>query len=67
MLAQGISEGDILHECPSLQPDDIRAALAYAAHVLAREDVFRGPRYSPASSRTAARVCDATRNFNACN
>ncbi len=40
MLAQGISESEILQEYPRLQPDDIRAALAYAAHVLAHEDVF---------------------------
>ncbi len=40
MLAQGISEGDILQEYPRLQPADIRAALAYAAQVLAHEDVF---------------------------
>jgi uncharacterized protein (DUF433 family) len=40
MLAQGISENEILQEYPRLQPDDIRAALAYAAHVLAHEDVF---------------------------
>jgi uncharacterized protein (DUF433 family) len=40
MLAQGIPENDILREYPRLQPDDIRAALAYAARVLAHEDVF---------------------------
>jgi uncharacterized protein (DUF433 family) len=40
MLAQSIPEGEILQEYPRLQPDDIRAALAYAAHVLAHEDVF---------------------------
>jgi len=40
MLAQGIPERDILEEYPRLQPDDIRAALAYAAQVLAHEDVF---------------------------
>ena len=40
MLAQGIPESEILQEYPRLQPDDIRAALAYAAHVLAHEDVF---------------------------
>lgn len=40
MVAQGIPESDILREYPSLQPDDIRAALTYAAHVLAHEDVF---------------------------
>ena len=40
MLAQGISENDILEEYPRLQLEDIRAALAYAAQVLAHEDVF---------------------------
>ena len=40
MLAQGISESEILKEYPRLQADDIRAALAYAAHVLAHEEVF---------------------------
>ncbi len=40
MLAQGIPESDILREHPRLQAEDIRAALAYAAEVLAHEDVF---------------------------
>jgi uncharacterized protein (DUF433 family) len=40
MLAQGIPEADILREYPRLQREDIRAALAYAAEVLANEDVF---------------------------
>jgi uncharacterized protein (DUF433 family) len=40
MLAQGISESDVLQEYPRLQPDDIRAALVYAAQVLANEEVF---------------------------
>jgi uncharacterized protein (DUF433 family) len=40
MLAQGVSEADILREYPRLQPEDIRAALAYAARVLAQEEVF---------------------------
>ena len=40
MLAQGIPESDILREHPRLQPDDVRAALAYAADMLANEDVF---------------------------
>ena len=40
MLAQGIPEADILREHPRLQRKDIRAALAYAAHVLAHEEVF---------------------------
>jgi uncharacterized protein (DUF433 family) len=40
MLAQGIPEGDILREYPRLQSEDIRAALAYAAGVLADESIF---------------------------
>ena len=40
MLAQGLPESDILREYPRLQPGDIRAALSYAAQVLAQEDVF---------------------------
>ena len=40
MLAQGIPEEDILREYPRLQPEDIRAALAYAAYALANEDIF---------------------------
>jgi uncharacterized protein (DUF433 family) len=39
MLAQGISEDDILQEYPRLEREDIRASLAYAARVLAHEDV----------------------------
>jgi len=38
-LAAGMSEEEILREYPSLQPADIRAALAYAAD-LAREEVL---------------------------
>lgn len=30
-LADGVSEQDLLKEYPQLQPEDIRAALAYAA------------------------------------
>lgn len=40
MLAQGISENEILREYPRLQPADIRAALTYAAQTLAHEDVL---------------------------
>jgi uncharacterized protein (DUF433 family) len=40
MLAQGIPESEILKEYPRLQPEDLRAALAYAAQTLAHEDVF---------------------------
>ncbi|MDZ7363108.1 MAG: DUF433 domain-containing protein [candidate division KSB1 bacterium] len=40
MLAQGISEKEILREYPRLKKDDIKAALAYAAIVLGNEEVF---------------------------
>jgi uncharacterized protein (DUF433 family) len=40
MVAQGISEEEILREYPRLEPADIRAALTYAAEVVAHEDVF---------------------------
>jgi uncharacterized protein (DUF433 family) len=40
MLAQGIPETDILREYPGLRPQDIRAALTYAARSLADEDVL---------------------------
>jgi uncharacterized protein (DUF433 family) len=46
MLAQGIPESAILGEYQRLQPEDIRAALAYAARALAHEDVF--PLVAPA-------------------
>ncbi len=40
MLGQGVAEEEILREYPRLEADDIRAALLYAAQVLADEDVF---------------------------
>jgi len=40
MVAQGIPEAEILREYPRLQPEDIRAAVMYAAEVIAGEDVF---------------------------
>ena len=40
MLAQGMLETDILREYPRLRPQDIRAALTYAARSLADQDVF---------------------------
>jgi len=38
-LAAGVPEPDILRNYPSLKPEDIKAALAYAA-LLAREDMI---------------------------
>lgn len=40
MVAQGIPEANILAEYPRLELADIRAALSYAAMVVAQEDVF---------------------------
>ena len=40
MLAQGISEEEILKEYPRLESDDVRAALAYAFEVLSNEEIF---------------------------
>ena len=35
LLAQGVSQGDILTDYPDLEPDDVRACLAYAHSVIA--------------------------------
>jgi len=43
MLGQAISVGEILREYPRLEEADIQAAIAYAAHVVEREDVFPLP------------------------
>jgi uncharacterized protein (DUF433 family) len=40
LLAQGISETEILQQYPRLQAEDIRAALTYAAMVLANDEVL---------------------------
>ncbi|MEX2648188.1 MAG: DUF433 domain-containing protein [Alphaproteobacteria bacterium] len=37
LLAQGVSEREILEGYPSLEPHDIRACLAYAHAVVARD------------------------------
>ena len=34
LLAHGLSEEHVLEQLPDLEPDDIRAALAFAAHEL---------------------------------
>ncbi|MFW6150360.1 MAG: DUF433 domain-containing protein [Chloroflexota bacterium] len=39
-LAEGLTTEEIVDHYPSLEPDDIRAALAYAAE-LARENVWK--------------------------
>lgn len=40
MLAQGISEEEILKEYPRLEPEDIKATLAYASAVISNEEIF---------------------------
>jgi uncharacterized protein (DUF433 family) len=39
-LSEGAKEEDLLDAYPHLRPDDIRAALAYAADSLAHEEVI---------------------------
>ena len=43
MSGQGIPDAEILREYPRLAIEDIRAALTYAAAVVAGEDVFPIP------------------------
>jgi uncharacterized protein (DUF433 family) len=40
MVAQGIERAEILAEYPRLEAADIQAALMYAAHVVAQEDIL---------------------------
>jgi uncharacterized protein (DUF433 family) len=39
-LSEGATEADLLDAYPRLHPDDIRAALAYAAYTVAHETVI---------------------------
>jgi len=39
-LAAGVPAEDLLQDYPELEPDDIRAALAYAASVITEERVY---------------------------
>jgi uncharacterized protein (DUF433 family) len=39
LLAQGVKPEDILDDYPDLEPDDIRACLAYAHAVIARDSL----------------------------
>jgi len=40
LLAKGATQEEILQDYPQLDPDDFRAALLYAHHMVAREDIF---------------------------
>ncbi len=42
-LAEGATEADLLDGYPGLRPEDIRAALAYAADSLAHEEILPLP------------------------
>jgi uncharacterized protein (DUF433 family) len=39
-LAAGVSKDDLLKDYPELEADDIRAVLAYAASIIAEEQVY---------------------------
>jgi uncharacterized protein (DUF433 family) len=38
-LAEGLSPGEIIQEYPPLTPEDVRAAMAYAAALVREEDL----------------------------
>jgi uncharacterized protein (DUF433 family) len=40
LLAKGATEDEILQDYPHLEPDDLRAVLLYAHHMVAKEEVF---------------------------
>jgi len=40
LLAKGATEKEILEDYPELEQDDLRAALLYAHHMVAKEDVY---------------------------
>ena len=40
MVAQGVSEAEILEEYPRLELADIRAVLSYAAMLVAQDEIF---------------------------
>jgi uncharacterized protein (DUF433 family) len=42
-VAAGVPQEEILDEYPGLEPEDIQAALTYAADLVAAERVFRLP------------------------
>jgi uncharacterized protein (DUF433 family) len=42
-LSQGASEEDLIEAYPSLRPGDVRAAIAYAADVVAHEIIVTAP------------------------
>ena len=45
LLAKGATEEEILEDYPELEQDDLRAALLYAHHMVARENVPEGENF----------------------
>ena len=39
LMAKGVTEKEILEDYPDLESDDLRAAILYAYHMVAREDI----------------------------
>ena len=39
LMSQGVSEQEILEDYPHLEPEDLRACLAYAKAVIANEEI----------------------------
>lgn len=40
LLAKGATEGEILEDYPQLEPEDLKAALLYAHHLVAGETIL---------------------------
>lgn len=43
LVAQGLSDSEILSDYPGINREDIKAALSYAADVIAHEDIYNLP------------------------
>ncbi|MBI5511629.1 MAG: DUF433 domain-containing protein [Deltaproteobacteria bacterium] len=48
-LSEGASEAELLDAYPRLEPEDIKAAIRYAADVLGHEEIFDHPPKAAAS------------------
>ena len=40
LLAKGVTEREILEEYPDLESEDLRAAILYAHHMVASEEIY---------------------------
>lgn len=41
LLAQGVAQEDILDDYPDLEPDDLRAGIAYAHALISGDDILQ--------------------------